>query len=220
MKKLLLAGSLILSAFSFSAQAQSNQAENVFVQSWKKGKETIGKQVIRVLLNDESKGFKTDIVSKSGKHYLLTAIHNPIRGLKGEHWKVELREVIFEPGNNKEVYSDNLLTQSNLPPDYSSSREEYVNYFYPNEEKMVIINKVPKILAVGNDNSLKPLPFYLTKVVRNIKVEQFLVTLKAGNYSFTEKNKNKLNSFEIFVEFDEVDDSNIAVSSSNSETDQ
>ena len=203
MSKILLTACLIITVFSVLTKAQANKSERIFICSWESSKETIMKQAVRIILDSESMDYKTEIIGTSGKRYVLSAIHNPIKNLKADHWRVELREIKYQK-DYQEVLGDNLLAQTRFDPDSFSSREEFISYFYPNEEKIININGVPRIVASTNNNSQEITPFYSVKATRKITIGNFSVTLKAGNYIFDGRDKNKVKTFEIFVEFEEL----------------
>jgi hypothetical protein len=185
---------LFIICFVSLTQAQDLQQDEIFVSSWKKGIVKIAEQSLQVKLTREKPNFEKEIQGYSDKTYRLIITPNYNKSLKGENWKVEFREVIPDKENNKEILGDDLLFAerpggggNNFP------REDYIAYFYPNEERKLIINGIPWIEGK---------PFYPLKTVRKIQVENFLVTLKTDEVIFNETNKNKVDSFKIFIEFE------------------
>jgi hypothetical protein len=71
-------------------------------------------------------------------------------------------------------------------------REDYGAYFYPYEEKKIIINGNPYI-------EWKPL--YPINTIRKFLVDGFYVIIKSGKIEFDEKDKTKICSFELNIDF-------------------
>lgn len=173
--------------------SQSSTKNEVVVSSWKKGDETITEQILEIRLTPENPSYEEDIRSCSGKVYRLLVLPKK-RSLKGEHWKVELREVILDERKDKINLDDDLL-YAERPGSIGDNfpREDLVAFFYPNSQNNILINNVPWIEGV--------LPLYPVNVTRKIQVEQFLVILRGGEIRFSEMNKEKIDLFQIFVEF-------------------
>ncbi len=195
-KKLIILSFVL--CFASLAKAQDLQPTEVSVTSWKKGTEKITEQTLRIKLTPQNPDYEKNILSYSGKTYRLLVIPDYSKSLKGRNWKVELREVYFDENGNKQILGDDLLfverpgeVGDNFP------RENFIAYFYPNEQNRILINGMPWV------EGKKPL--YPLKVVRNIHVENFLVTLRTGDVKFNEKENNNIDSFEIFVEFNNPD---------------
>lgn len=173
--------------------AQKIEDKEIFVESWKKGNEQITVQTLQVELSKENFEFEKEIQSKSGKRYLISIVKSPIVDVKGEHWKVMLNEITQDYKNIKDVCGDLLL--KTLPCETGGDyfpREDYVAYFYPYEEKVVVIN--------GQIPLIEWKPFYTTKTTRKIAVDGFFVIIKSGKIEFDEKDKSKVKSFELIIE--------------------
>ncbi|MBK8812833.1 MAG: hypothetical protein IPN69_19175 [Acidobacteria bacterium] len=183
----------IISLF-FSGSSQNVQKDEVFVSSWKTGNEMITEQTVQIKITPENPSYEKEVLSDSGKVYKLLIVPNYSKSLKGENWKVELREVGFDKSKNVTSLGDDLLyverpgeVGDNFP------RGDLIAYFYPNSKNSILINNVPWIEGV--------LPIYPVNVIRTIQVEDFLVILRSGEIQFNAKDKVKVDLFEIFIEF-------------------
>lgn len=175
-----------------SLLAQIDANKKVTVLSWKKGVEKVTPQVSRIHLTQKQPSFEKEIVSISGKQYFLQIIHNPIGELHGEHWKVALREILTI--EDKRVLGDDMI-YVDRPGDIggdSISRKEYVGLFYPYEKNKVILN--------GKSTLIEWKELYPVKTLREITVDGFCLTLKAGDIEFDEKDTTKIKKFEIVIE--------------------
>jgi hypothetical protein len=150
-----------LTIFTVSSKAQVSEVDEIIVESWKKGREKITVQTIKVELTSQNPEFEKEFLSISGKKYRLSIIKNPITDVKGEHWKVMLKEIASNEDNTSNICSDLLFKSRPCETggDYFP-REDYVAYFYPYEKKKVIVNEKTSLIEWK--------PFYLTKTIRKI----------------------------------------------------
>jgi hypothetical protein len=184
-------------ALSAIAEAQTNQPQEIVVQSWKKGSETVSDQTIRISLGAEQREYSTEIMGGSGKIYRLNILHNPLLSVKTEHWKIELREVL-QTSEGKYLLGDDLLLAKR--PGYGSHyfpREDMVGYLYPNGGQPVA--------WVGGNPFFEGYSFYQIKTARKIRIEQFYLNAKVNNYQFSSKDKSKLSWLDLSIEFQSAD---------------
>ena len=166
-----------------------DKREEVLIQSWKKGTETIINQPIKFDLALKSKDFKYEIFGDSGKRYVLKFFRNPNFNLDLEHWEVQM----FEAGTNKRKtkLSENLLS----PEKYGAlGQEALIGVFYPEEAPFVFSSENKVLWGEGSG-------YYYFKTARKINIENFCVSLRIGDYKFKEKKKTKLETFELIIDF-------------------
>lgn len=193
MKKQLLSLLTFSLLFISTLNAQNINEQEVFVESWKKGNEQITIQTLQIKLTEQVFEIKKEILAVSGKKYLLSVVKNPLVDIKGEHWKIMMNEINPEESNKQDVCRDLLMAQK--PCETGGNyfpRGNYVSYFYPYEEKRVIVN--------GKTSLVEWKPFYSTDTVRKILVDGFFVIIKNGKIEFDEINKSKIKSFELSIE--------------------
>lgn len=160
-----------------------DRPKEVIIEGLKKGTDTFRNQRLRIVLSSKNKSFRQEVVSESGRKYLIMTFHNrwldpPITDL--EHWEIKMFDVT---GGRKFKLTEDLLESRYLVP--------YPNVFYPEE--------VP--LFYNNDTHHAEFQFGYFKTVRKINVENFCVILSVGDYKFNPVKKTKLDLFEIFIEF-------------------
>ena len=190
---LILFSCLILLTVSNTLQAQAAGTDEIFVKCWKEGKERVADQVISVKLTQQQPEFEKEISVISGKKYRLRIVRNPDKSLKGEHWQVNFREITMDE-NQKEVLSENLLYRDK-PDDTGGDflpREQFASFFYPFEEKKVLVNGVPMIEWQA---------FYPVRTTRKFFVDGFYIIIRSGKVEFTDIDKSKIKLFELSVEF-------------------
>ena len=197
MIKQLLFFSFFYLAFVLTLNAQVVDPDEVFVKSWKKGEEKVPDQTIQVVLSQKKVGFEKEISAISGKKYCLRILKNPDKSLKGEHWRVQLREITLDE-NHKEALSEDLLF-NDKPGDtgrHVFPREDLAGIFYPYREKKIAAGGIPLIEWKA---------FYPTKTKRKFLVDGFFVVVKSGSVEFDEKDKTKIQTFELNIEFKNAD---------------
>jgi hypothetical protein len=168
-------------------------AREVIFKNLKTGNEAFNKLLLQLVLSTQNNQYEQEVVSKSGRRYKLFVIHNLFKSLSLEHWVIELREIVSKRGK-KENLGNNLFEGIQVFPKEPFARGDDVGVLYP-EEKAVAFTSDNKPLY-GNGNIS-----YFFKSVRKINIENFCVVIKVGDYKFNEKNQNKLDLFEVFIEF-------------------
>ena len=168
----------------------ANPTNTVFLNSWKKGAETVQEQIVSIVLDSKQRDFATEISSKSGKRYKLSLVHNVSKLIPLERWSMELREVILCEG--KETLGDNLLLGGRPEPgaDYFP-REDLVGDLYPKEKPNTV-----------NDG----LAFYPISTVRKIRIEGFYMIAKVLSYQIRPDDKNRVESLDLVIEFRNAND--------------
>lgn len=169
-------------------------AKEVIVKNEKTGNDTFNNLQLLFTLSTQNNQYEQEVVSKSGRRYKLFVIHNLYKSLPLEHWVLELREIFTEKGKKRELLGPNLLEGAQIFPKEPYVRGDDVGVLYP-EEKAIAFSSENKPLY-GNGNIS-----YFFKTIRKIIIENFCVTIRVGDYKFNEKDKLKLDAFEIFVEF-------------------
>jgi hypothetical protein len=182
---------LIFNVLSLIVQAQDSSEKNILVKSWHKGNEEITVQSLQIKLTKENTEFEKEILAMSGKKYLVSVVKNPDVDLKGEHWKVLMNEIV-DKKNNKDFCRDLLKTTKPCETGGDYFVSDYGAYFYPYEEKKILINGNPHI-------EWKPL--YPINTIRKFLVDGFYVIIKSGKIEFDEKDKTKICSFELNIDF-------------------
>lgn len=186
-----------------SAPDRVGQLDEVFVQSWKEGKETVPEQKLQIEISSEKKEYQTEIVSNSGKKYQLSLRYRSAFKPAGM-WKVELREILKKT-KKKNVLGLNLLTQVEevAGMDYFPYGF-FIGYLYPGEPRQAVASNgeplsEPTLLC---DRML----CYPIKTVRKIKVESFCVVIKVEDYMINAEDKTKVDSMKILIEFKDTCD--------------
>jgi hypothetical protein len=197
-----------LEATSQTVPTEVKNPEEVFVESWKKGSETIEEQQLKIVLSTQNNQYETEINGKQSKRYTLIFVHNSYSGLADlyEHWEVELHEILFDKRAKKSYLGSNLLRTSEcgdnplhpkngLPEicDHVPKKDD-VGVLYPEENAACYSEKNEPLYGNCYD-------FYYFKTVRKIKIENFCLIIKVGDYKFNEIDDSKLDKFEVFVEF-------------------
>lgn len=182
-----------------AAQAQSAEPRDVMVWSWQKGAETVFPQTIRLTLGPHQSEYTTEILGRSGKRYQLGVVHNPLDGVRTEHWLIKLREVLPRLNGAGEVLGPNLLGESSPDPgrDYFP-REDLAAYLYP--------ERGPAIVHVGGLPYVEGHPFYPIRTVRRIRVEGFYLIARVSNYQFNDKVEGRLDFLDLSIELQNADE--------------
>jgi hypothetical protein len=191
---------MMLSLLASETRSQTVPTEvkfpaEVFVESWQKGNTKIKNQAFKVLLSRSNKSFASEVAATNSKKYKLVVVHNPYGKSRFiEHWEIELREILPQSDGRMYKLGTNLLRkQKEYPPETNFVyKEDDVGLIYPQETTTAFNEKMKPIY--GQD-------WYYFKTVRTIQVESFCVVIRVGDYKFNKKNKNKLDLFEVFVEF-------------------
>lgn len=176
--------------------SQFTNPKEVIVQSWKKGTEAITNQQVKLALSSKNKKYKQEIVGDSGKIYRLLVYHNPYFNLELEHWEVDFREILSKR-KSKEILSQSLFYEWESNPNYDFyivPKQHIIGVLYPEEEAEIYSDKDEPLYGFGQG-------FYYFKTVRKINIENFCMVIKVGDYKFNQKKKNKLDLFEVFIEF-------------------
>jgi len=171
-------------------EVKIDKRKEVVLQSWKQGKETVGNQQIRLDLSSTGEEYEREIIGDSGKRYLIKLIYSPYAGnLDLEHWEIRMYEILSK--TQKLELSQNLLFTEKYG---SVDQNLYIGILYAEEEPQVL----------GKDNEVlwgEGRGFYYFKTIRKINIENFCVAIRVGDYKFNKKDKNKLDLFEVFIEF-------------------
>jgi hypothetical protein len=179
-----------------SAEAQIRRVGDILVvQSWKDGTDKIADQTVKFVLTQKTRSIQRDIKGSSGKVYRLGVVPAYYSDLKGEHWKVELREVLRNIGGTKKLLSEDLLYVSKPGKEWRHEfpLEDMAAFFYPDETSGFLVN--------GERWAEGSTLFYPLKMVRKIKVAGFVVTLTVGELTFTPNDPKHIKKFEIIVNF-------------------
>lgn len=173
-----------------TAEFKIDKRKEITIQSWKKGKETVGTQQTRLDLSLISSEYQQEIVGNFGKRYLIQIDYCPYSGnLDLEHWKIKMYEILESEQTLK--LSQNLLSTGQYG---SVNQDAYIGIFYPEEEPFVVNENNEFLWGEGKG-------FYYFKTVRKINIEKFCASIKVGNYEFDKKDKTKLDLFEVFIDF-------------------
>lgn len=173
-----------------SQDARSEQT--VYVDSWKKGVESINDQSLRIVFDAKQKEYTSEIVSRAGKKYRLTVVHRPIDKLRVEHWRIDLQEITTSDG--REALCDNLLRAEGPGPGGDNfPREDLAGYLYPERE--------PPMLLVSGVPFREGIPFYPMRSIRKIRVEGFYVIATVLDFQFSKSDKNNLTLLDLLIEF-------------------
>jgi hypothetical protein len=191
---LLNLGLTIVGAFGQNSVIQ----DEVLIKSWKTGNDKIADHSFSVKLTPQMPAFTKDITAISGRKFRLTIQKNVEKNLKGEHWYVDFREIGLDK-DGKEKLGKSLLYREKPgfdPDKHFFPREDIANMFYPYEEK--------KITMPDGTPMIEWKAFYPIKTTRKYQIEDYYLVLKAGEVVFDDKDKTKTKSFEILVEFKNV----------------
>lgn len=177
-----------------TAEGQTQTPGEVYVRSWKSGDEKVPHQILRMQLTPDSNEYTSEIVSYSGKRYLLNVVHNPLKSVKGEHWKVELRPIRKSVNNGEAVLGDDLLLRESPEPggDYIP-RENFAAYLYPYEGGAVV--------NVAGTPYVEGFPFYEITSTRRFAVEGFQLSIRVESYKRSSVDVNKLDFINVSFEF-------------------
>jgi hypothetical protein len=182
---------------------QEADSEEPVVTSWKKGNDTFENQLYRFVLSSKNNNFEQEVVSKFGRRYKLFTQHNFYDDLSLEHWLVEFREILTEKKMKKVKLGNQLLTTQILTPGIDYYRKgDSIGLLYPEEKAIAFSSKGEPLYGGGYD-------FYFFKTVRKIKIENFCLIIKVGDYQFNKTNEKKLDVFEVFVEFNDTCNSSL-----------
>lgn len=175
-----------------------NNPKEIAFQSWRKGNETIKNQEIKISLSSTNKEYQQEIIGDSGKRYLLKIYHSPYSDLDLEHWEVDLYEIFSKPDESNNILSPSLLT---VEPDGQGKhvipKEDYAGIFYIEENPLVISENNEPLYGEGRG-------LYYYKTVRKIYIENFCLVMKLGDFKFNDKDKNKFDLFEIYINFENL----------------
>lgn len=163
------------------------------VVSWKKGSETLPAQHLEVILSTKNQIFEQEILSESGRHYLLRFEHNPYQSLSLEHWEISLREITSKNKKKRSLGKD-VLRQNE--PGHSIDyfpKEDLIGVLYPEEKPFVYDSDMNPLYGEGYG-------FYYFKTKRVIKVENYCFVYQVGDYKFNTESKTKLDLFEISID--------------------
>ena len=175
--------------FYVNENAQSKKADEIIIQSWQTGKETIINQQIELSLSTENKNYQTFNFSNSGKKYRLSVNFLPVSktplttsGKTNEGWMVELREVNVNE-KNEEEFGINLLTKT---------KEEFGQDYFPLE------NKIGYLIFEGTETIVKM--YYPIKIIRKIKIEGFYVIIAVKDYQINAVDNHKIDYLKVSIE--------------------
>lgn len=173
-----------------------NPEREVFVQSWKRGSETIRDRLIKLSLRSNQKNYSAEILGLSGKRYRLIFVHNPLPRARNEHWQMQLREILKSRKGHRPALGTNLLMAEGPGPGGDNfPRENLVGYFYPEMGR-------PSV-TIGGFPWTDGYSFYPLKTIRKIKVENFYVVAWVESYRFKDtKKKSKLESLDVSIQFE------------------
>jgi hypothetical protein len=182
---------LFLLSIGLSASAQNFDSGKVHVNSWKKGDERVIESSLKITLSSENPRYEKEVISHTGKKYKLSVVPYCKAERKTEFWKVELREAKPDESTGEMVGDDLLFVERPGAGGDNFPKEDYISYFYPYEGEKVTLNGSPWI-----DGH----PFYPAEITREIQVENFMVVLKAGKFTFNKKTAHKMDAFELSIE--------------------
>lgn len=165
----------------------------VLIKSDYQGNETFENLRLNLSLSTQNNQYKKIITSKSGRKYKFFTIHNLYNDFPLEHWVLELREIIKEKDGKITKLGNDLFGGRQILPK-ENIRGDFMGVLYP-EEKTFAYS------VEGNPLYGEGMGFYFFKTIRKLEIENFCVTIKVENYKFNETDKNKLDLFEIFIEF-------------------
>jgi hypothetical protein len=162
----------------------SSQIPNeIFMESWKKGKDQVQEEKILVEVNSKSSQYSKIVKNKSGKaRYKLVCepIYNQANLV--QYWKIFLRQ-------------NGVFSKDNLLQVYSSDDHYILNY--DDGSPIYLINTLCPNSTTDKANTCFGTFPILTK--RIVKVENFYVIIQVMNYEFYDDNKNTLKSMNIEV---------------------
>lgn len=177
--------------------AQDN-CDEIFVTSWKTGKETITtEQKFDITLSSNKKEFQSEIVADSGKRYKLSLNYIPIlerklseTGKTTESWKIELREIYPD---KEESLGENLIKYEGIGGGGDNfPREDLVGYIYLKDKSLI---RSENLYLIDGKFYFPP------KSKRVVKVENFYVVIQVKDFQLNSLDKHKVDYLNISIDF-------------------
>lgn len=169
------------------ARSAARKTDGVCVDSWREGDERVVERGFRLNLKPGRRERVADVRTASGRRsYKLLFRYDPVPGIKLDHWKVELREVLAGAAGRGGTLGPNLLTAEGPGPGGDNfPRADLVGYLYPKTDPHVF----------KGDR----LAFYPINAKRVVKVEDFFLVLQVESYRFNARRPNALDSLVLDV---------------------
>ena len=146
--------------FAQEPEFKVDKRKEVIIDSWKKGTDTFQTQQLRFDLALKHVDFQREVISRSGKRFVLKFFHSPYsRSLDVEHWEILMFEKTEKKPRNRRYFN---LFSSN--PYGTFEQEEYIGIFYPEEEPIVFGPNYEGKWGFGSG-------FYYFKTARKINIE-------------------------------------------------
>jgi hypothetical protein len=201
MKTITLTGFAILMftavpPFVLIAQTQ-DISRDVVAQSWKTGTGKVPSKRIHLKLSSKTPRFQQEIVGESGTKYFLQLNYMPYRRLNLEHWVVTLYEMTAYACGYRCDFgagwllnaSQELLSNSRVPRDWSNPRQAYIGVIYPENDAS----------KLQSDKQTKW--FYPASTIRKINVEGFCVELKVKGFKFSKADPTRTDPLDLTIRF-------------------